>query len=189
MLRYQDLSHPHNKRSFTENAVTQIWYICNATFFRLSPHFLYGWRTFLLRLFGAKIGNNVKVRPSARITLPWKIAIGDNSYIGDDVVLYSLDQINIGQNVSVSFRSFLCTGTHDFRDVTFPLVTAPIAIDDQSWIAADVFVFPGTHVGTGAVVAARSTIKGNLEANSIYAGNPARHVGTRNPGVSSEPNT
>ncbi len=76
----------------------QLWWCVQATLFALSPQFMYRWRAFLLRLFGAKVGQGVIIRPSVRITYPWKVAIGDYSWIGDDVVLYSLGEISIGSN-------------------------------------------------------------------------------------------
>ena len=92
---------PENFRG--KNAfVVQLWWIVQGTFFRMSPQFLYGFRNFLLRLFGAKIGKKVIIRPTVKITYPWKVSIGDYSWIGDDVVLYSLGEIEIGKNVVIS---------------------------------------------------------------------------------------
>jgi putative colanic acid biosynthesis acetyltransferase WcaF len=100
---------PKNFRA--KNAITvQIWWLVQSTFFACSPQFLYGCRRFLLRLFGAKIGKNVIIRPSAKITYPWKLTIGDHSWIGDDVVLYTLGEIEIGKNTVISQRSiFVCS--------------------------------------------------------------------------------
>jgi putative colanic acid biosynthesis acetyltransferase WcaF len=181
MPQYQDLSIPHNTRSVRANMKIQLWYIVNATLFGCSPHVFYGWRRFLLRLFGARIGSNVKIRPSCKIAQPWNLSIGNHSYIGDEVVLYSLDRIEIGQHVSVSARSYLCTGTHNPRSIKFDLITAPILIEDESWIAADSFIYPGITIGLGAVIAARSTVRSNLLPGYIYAGTPAVAIKSRMP--------
>lgn len=159
--------------------VVQLWWIIQATLFGMSPHFMFGWRRFLLRIFGAKIGDGVLVRPSARITYPWKISIGHRSWIGDNVVLYSLDQIAIGNDVVISQRAYLCTGNHNYSTPTFALITKSVAIEDEAWIATDVFVAPGVTIGRGAVIAARSTVVSDIASGAICKGNPAVKVRDR----------
>jgi putative colanic acid biosynthesis acetyltransferase WcaF len=101
--------------------IVQLWWLVQGTFFRMSPQFMYGFRRFLLRLFGAKIGKKVIIRPTVRITYPWKVSIGNYSMVGDDVVLYSLGDIEIGDNVVISQKSYLCTGSHDYLQIDFPI--------------------------------------------------------------------
>src|SRR5215469_9694919 len=119
--RVQDLRRSETPAGFQgqNKLLVQTWYLVQAILFHPSPHFLVGWRRFLLRLFGGKVGQNVRIRPSAKITYPWNVTIGDYSYIGDDVVVYSLGEIHIGSHVSISYRAFLCCGTHDYRDPKF----------------------------------------------------------------------
>lgn len=150
-----------------------------ATAFRHSPQFAYGWRRWLLRAFGANIGRAVLVRPSATITYPWKVTIGDNSWIGDDVVLYSLGCIAIGRNTVVSQRSYVCAADHDHRVPSFPIRQRPVTIEDEAWVAADVFVGPGVRIGKACVVGARSSVFGDLPGDSLCLGHPARAVGPR----------
>ena len=157
----------------------QLWWLVQATFFACSPQVLYGWRNWLLRVFGAQIGEGVIVRPSVRITYPWKLTIGDRCQIGDGAELYTLAPVTIGADVVVSQRAYLCTGSHDHRSVTFDIWGKPIVIEEQAWIAADVFVYPGVTVGFGAVVAARSTLLKDAEPLGVYAGNPAELKGWR----------
>jgi putative colanic acid biosynthesis acetyltransferase WcaF len=154
--------------------VVQLWWLVQATLFRGSPQVLYGFRRWLLRAFGAQIGRQVLVRPSAKFTYPWKISIGDYSWIGDDVVIYSFADIKIGKNVVVSQKSYLCAGTHDYRSASFDIYALPIVIEDEAWIATDVFVAPGVTVGKGAVVGSRSSVFGDLPAMMICVGSPAR---------------
>ena len=127
---YQDLNSfklPPNFRG--RNAFTvQLWWLVQSVLFKTSPQFLYGWRNFLLRLFGAKIGKKVIIRPSVKVTYPWKLSIGDYSWIGDDVALYTLGNIEIGDNVVISQRSYLCTGSHDYLQEDFPIYQKPINI-------------------------------------------------------------
>lgn len=159
----------------------QLWWIVDALLFRPSPQILYGWRRFLLRFFGAKVGKGVIVRPTAQITYPWKVTIGDYSWIGDDVVLYSLGSIHIGANVVISQRSYICTGSHDYCSLAFDIFSKPIVVEDEVWLATDVFVAPGTTIGEGAVVGARSSVYKNLAGGAIYKGNPATITGQRTP--------
>lgn len=161
--------------------VVQLWWLVQGTLFALSPQVLYGWRNALLRLFGARIGRNVLVRPSVRVTYPWKLVIGDRSWIGDGAELYTLGPIIIGADAVVSQRSYLCTGSHDHRSPAFDIWAKPIVVEDQAWVAADVFVHPGVTVGRGAVIAARSTLTRDAEPYGLYVGAPAQLRGRRRP--------
>jgi putative colanic acid biosynthesis acetyltransferase WcaF len=145
----------------------------------MSPQALYGWRRFLLRLFGCTLGPGVLIRPTAEITYPWKVSIGAFSWIGDQVTLYSLGEIDIADNVVVSQRSYLCTGSHDFSTPTFDIFAAPIVIEAESWIATDVFVAPGVRVGRGAVIGTRSTVLHDAPPMMICFGNPAKPIRPR----------
>jgi putative colanic acid biosynthesis acetyltransferase WcaF len=127
-----------------------------------------------MRLFGAKIGKGVIIRPTARFTYPWKVEIGDYCWIGDDVVFYSIDRIRLGNHCVISQESYLCTGSHDIKDPTFNLTTAPITIGNGVWIATDCFVAPGVQIGSNAIIGARSSIFGNIPAQQVCWGTPAR---------------
>ncbi|MBH5388832.1 WcaF family extracellular polysaccharide biosynthesis acetyltransferase [Bradyrhizobium diversitatis] len=159
--------------------VVLLWQVVQSTLFALSPQPFFAWRRFLLRLFGAKIGRKVLLRPTVRVTYPWKTEIGDYSWIGDHVELYSLDCISIGSHSVISQRSYLCTGSHDMADLAFSYITAPITVGDQVWIASDVFVAPGVKVGRGAVVGARSTVREDVPPEVVAIGEPARVVRDR----------
>ena len=169
---------PKNFRG--KNALTiQTWWIIQSIFFACSPQFLYGWRRFLLRLFGANIGKNVIIRPSAKTTYPWKLTIGDNAWIGDDVVLYSLGEIEIGKNSVISQKSYLCAASHDYTKETFDIYAQKIVIKDEVWIATDVFIAPGITIGAGAVIGARSTVLSDMPAGMICVGYPAKPIKPR----------
>lgn len=153
-----------------------LWWFIQGTIFRFSLHNMYSWRRHLLRLFGAKVGKGVKVRATAKFTYPWNVKIGDYSWIGDDVTLYSLDQIVIGSDCVISQKSYLCTGTHDIKDPYFGLITKPILIKDGAWIASDAFIHPGVIINEASVVAARSNVTKEIPANEIHAGSPASFI-------------
>ncbi len=151
-----------------------LWWLVQAVVFPITLHAHHGPRRFLLRLFGAHIGKGVVIRPSARVHYPWKVAIGDYSWIGSDVVLYSLDTIEIGSHCAISQKSYLCTGSHDAQDAAFGLKTAPIVIENGVWVATDCFVGPGVRIGANALVGARSNVFSDLPAQQICLGSPCR---------------
>jgi putative colanic acid biosynthesis acetyltransferase WcaF len=157
----------------------QLWWLVQSLFLNTSPQSFYGWRRLLLRGFGAHIGKNVLIRPSVRVTYPWKVSIGDNSWIGDNVELYSLGAITIGDNVVVSQGSYLCAGTHDYTDPAFPIQQFPIVVEPEAWIASQVFVGPGVTVGRGAVVGVRSLVLKDVPGGMVVAGHPAKVLTTR----------
>lgn len=172
--QYQDLkrfSLPENFRGRSA-VLVQLWWLTHACLFQTSPQFMYGWRNFLLRLFGAKIGHGVLIRPSVRITYPWKLTIGDNSWIGDQVELYTLGEIVIGDDAVISQRSYICTASHDYSKPTFDIYSKKTVIENEVWIASDVFLAPGLVVGEGAVIGARSSVFSDVPAGMICRGNP-----------------
>jgi putative colanic acid biosynthesis acetyltransferase WcaF len=157
----------------------QIWWLVQATFFAMSPQVMYGWRRWLLRCFGARIGSGVIIRSSVKTPYPWRLRIGDHCHIGEDVQLYTYGEIEIGDCVVVSQRSYLCTGSHDHTSPTFDLIAEKIVIEREAWIATDVFVAPGVKIGRGAVVGARSSVFHDIPPGMIAVGTPARVIGER----------
>ena len=177
--RYQQLEDfrvPSGFRGRSKICV-ELWWLVQATLFALSPQAMYSWRALLLRLFGARIGRQTIIRPSVRIPYPWKLTIGDYSHIGDEVHLYTYGEIEIGDRVVVSQRSYICTGSHDYTSPTFDLFAKKIVIEAEAWVAMDVFVAPGVTIGRGAVVGARSSVFHDVPPGTISMGTPARVVG------------
>jgi len=159
--------------------VVQLWWLIQSSLFAMSPQFAYKWRNFLLRFFGAKIGKGVIIRPTVRITYPWKLSIGDFSWVGDNAELYTLGEIEIGSNVVISQKSYLCAATHDYTKETFDMIDKKITIEDEVWLAADVYIAPGITVNKGALVGARSSVFNDLPAGMICVGSPAKPVKSR----------
>ena len=177
----QDLKHfvlPPNFRGRPAWFV-QLWWIVQATAFRSSPQAFYGWRRFLLRLFGAKIGQGVIIRPTAEITYPWRLTIGDYSWIGDHATLYTLGEVRIGDNACVSQHCYLAAAYHDYTRPTFDMIGSRIAIEPEVWLATRVFIAPGVTVGRGAVVGAGSIVLKDLPPMMVSAGNPAKPLRPR----------
>jgi len=179
--QYQDLTSFRMPSGFRgqSGVIVQCWWLVHWFLFRPSPQVFYGFRRFLLRLFGAQVGKHVLVRPTAWITYPWKVTIGDYSWIGDEVVLYSLGPIVIGSHTVISQRSYLCAGTHDYHQPTFDISASPVHIADQVWVATDVFIGPGVSIGEGTVVGARSSVYKDLPAGMFCLGNPAKVIRPR----------
>ena len=175
-----DIEQNRSARKYRPGEIVQrvLWGV-GAVAFRWTPRLLYGVRNALLRFFGAEVGRNVRIHPSATIYFPWNLSIGDWSSVGEDVLLYNLGPISIGEKVTVSQRAHLCAGTHDPTDPAMPLQKPPIEIGDQAWVCADAFVGPGVSVGEGAVVGARAVSVNDVEGWMIVGGNPARPIKER----------
>ncbi|MFH0880068.1 MAG: putative colanic acid biosynthesis acetyltransferase [Lentisphaerota bacterium] len=147
--------------------------------FRPSPRICHGWRTMLLRLFGAKINGRVKIYNTVQIWAPWNLEVGEGSVISDYVNCYCVAPITIGRQVIISQYSYLCAATHDYTDASFPLRTNPLVVHDKAWVAADVLVGPGVVIGEGAVIGARSSVFKSVNPWVVVAGNPARFMKKR----------
>lgn len=148
--------------------------------FRPTPRWaLHGWRRFLLRCFGAQIGEGCRIAPSCRVWGPWNLSMGAYSALGDGVDCYSMGRISIGSKVAVSQRSFLCAGSHSIDSLSRPLTTGPIVIEDHAWIAAECFVHANVVIGEGAVIGARSVVVKDMPAWSVCAGHPCRKIKDR----------
>lgn len=155
------------------------WSLVWLILYRPSPIILHGWRRFLLRCFGAKIGAGAHPYPSSRVWAPWNLEMGDHSCLSHQVDCYCVDKVYLGPRVTVSQYSYLCTASHDYNRRDMPLITAPVRIEADAWVTADVFVGPGVTIGEGAVVGARSTVMRDVDAWTVVAGNPPRVMGRR----------
>jgi len=158
-----------------------MWLLLRRSLFLNSILPTYRLRRALLRAFGATVGQHVVIKPGARITFPWRLAIGDHSWIGEETFIHNLDRVAIGSHVCISQRAFLCTGSHDWSDPAFSLITSPIVIEDCVWICANVFVSPGVTIARNAVITAGSVVTHDLPAGMICSGNPCEPVKPRNP--------
>lgn len=165
--------------TFRQNVARALWMVVAKCLFRLSFHNWYGWRRLLLRLFGAKVGRSVRVRPTAHIEIPWNIDLREGAVIGDYAILYSLGPITVGKRAVVSQYAHLCAGTHDYHYRDFPLIRPPIVIGDDAWIAADAFVGPNVTVGARSVIGARSSVFNDIPSDVVAVGNPAKPVKAR----------
>lgn len=156
--------------------VRMLWFFFNAIFLKNPLNPSSAIKVGILRLFGARIGDGVVLKPGINIKYPWKIEVGDHSWIGENSWLDSLALIRIGNNVCLSQATYLCTGNHDWTDPDFGLIVKPIIIEDGVWVGARATVLPGVTLASHSIVVSGSVITNDTEAYMIYAGNPAiRH--------------
>lgn len=165
-----------------QRVLRAFWSLVWRFLFRTSPRPAFAWRRMLLRAFGADIAERAKVYPTTRIWAPWNVSMGVDSCFGPDVDVYSMARISLGARATVSQRSFLCCGTHQVHSPTFDLITLPITIGANAWVAAEAFIGPGVVVGDWAVIAARACVVRNVPEKAIVAGVPAQHIGIRDIG-------
>ena len=156
-----------------------IWGIVYLVLFRLTPVPCFGWRRMLLRCFGAKLASSVHIYPSARIWAPWNLTMESRACLAQEVYCYNVDQVFLGADSTVSFRSFLCTASHDINHPQRPLVTAPIRIERGAYLFADAFIGMNVTIGEGAVVAARAVVVRSVAPFDVVGGNPARVISHR----------
>lgn len=168
-----------NPHSILNRLARLMWNIVWILFYRWTPPRLGApWRRLILRCFGARIGRTW-IHPSTRIWAPWRLQCGDDVFIDRGCNLYNAFGISVGNRVVISMECFLCTASHDYSKVDFPLIGAPIVVGSDCWIAAQSFLMPGIQIGHGSVVGARSVVTKDVCELGVVAGNPARFICTR----------
>lgn len=124
-------------------------------------------RVAVLRAFGAQIGRGVVLRHRVRVHWPWKLTVGDDTWIGEDVWILNLEPVTIGSDVCISQGVLLCTGSHDRRSPTFEFDNAPIVVQDGAWVAARATVLRGSVIGRDAVVGATALVSGTVAPGEV----------------------
>ena len=137
------------------------------------------WRRGILRVFGAKIGKHVVIKPRVRIKFPWKIIVGDYSWVGEAAWIDNLASVTIGDHCCISQSAYFCTGNHDWSKDIFDLIAEPIFIGNQVWIGANAVVGPAVSIGEGAVLCLGGVLTKDARPWAVYAGNPASAVAER----------
>lgn len=177
---YIDLSKYHNALSRRHQLIRLVWCIVWTLFARPLPRSVgSGWKRMLLRVFGAKISPTAVVYSSAKIYFPANLTMDAYSCLASDVDCYNVAPIHLGANSTVSQGAYLCTASHDITNPLNPLITAPIIIEDQAWVAAGAFVSMGVTIGQGAVVGARAAVFKSVEPWTVVGGNPAKFIKNR----------
>jgi putative colanic acid biosynthesis acetyltransferase WcaF len=159
--------------------IASMWFFFGLPIIRSSINPSSSLRRFVLRLFGARIGSGVVIKPGVRVKYPWRLAVGADSWIGEDCWIDNLEQVTIGNNACLSQGAYLCTGNHDWSDSAFGLMTKPITIGDGAWIGAMSVIGPGVVLGQCAVAFVGSVVTSSIPAFEMHAGAPARLTRTR----------
>ena len=167
---------PHSRGNLVARV---LWGAVYVLLFRPSPRNLHRWRNVLLRCFGAKLHPTARVYPRARCWAPWNLIMGAYACVSDDVDVYCVAPITIGDYSTISQYSYLCGATHEYEEVERPLVPKPIVIGRRCWLAADVFVAPGVTIPDGVVVGARSSVFDDLPPWTVCVGTPAKPIRPR----------
>ncbi len=176
-----DLSAFHNEwyRPGRSPLVQALWFCIGAPVLRLSVLPFSGLRCALLRLFGARIGRGVVIKPGFRVKYPWLLSTGDHCWLGEDAWIDNMAAVRLGSNVCISQGAYLCTGNHDWSDPAFGLIVRQISIDDGAWIGARAVLCPGAAIGQCAVVTAGSVVTRRVPAFEIHGGNPSQFLRKR----------
>ncbi|PMO79412.1 WcaF family extracellular polysaccharide biosynthesis acetyltransferase [Vibrio breoganii] len=156
-----------------------LWTLTSALFFRTSLPVPSSIKVAILKMFGAQIGVGVVIKPSVNIKYPWKLKIGDHTWIGEDVWVDNIDVVNIGDNCCLSQGCYLLTGNHDFTSPTFDLMISEINIKNEAWVGAKSVVCPGVTLQRASILTVSSVATKNMEELGIYQGNPAIKIKER----------
>jgi len=159
--------------------VCAAWFLIGSPLLRLPLIPFSGFRSFLLRLFGARLGAGVIVKPGVRVKYPWLLTVGDHTWLGEDCWIDNLTNVEIGSDACISQSVYLCTGNHNWSDPAFGLIVVPIVIGDGAWIGARSVVGPGVRIGECAIAQAGSVVTKEIPAFEIHGGNPAHFLRKR----------
>lgn len=175
-----------NQRPYREKLAQRLWEFLGPIVFGCSPWFARKWRAGWLRVaagwyrgMGGCVSKRASVSRKARVDYPWNLSIGDQSSLGDGAWVYCLDRISIGKNCCIGEGVRLLTGSHDVASPSFDLVTKPISIMDNVWIATGATILPGVTIGEGAVVAAGAVVTKDVAPWTVVGGNPAKFIKKR----------
>lgn len=160
-------------------AVRAIWVILEALVLLNPVVTSYGLKRWLLRRFGARVGRHVIIKPSVHVKYPWRLVVGDNTWIGERSWIDNFVEVRVGANACISQGVYLCTGNHDWADPGMRRTVNPIVVEDGAWVGAFARIAPGVRVGQEAVVGLGAVLLGDAEPSSVYVGNPATKVGER----------
>lgn len=175
------MNKPYINRLSQKHKITRLlWNITWSIFASWLPRKIGNrWKKFLLRSFGAKISPTAKIHPSVKIYYPSNLIMEDYSCLASNVDCYNVDIVKLGKFVTISKGAFLCTASHDITSQNHELITAPINIEDNAWVAVEAFIGMGVTIGEGAVVGARAAVFKDVEPWTVVGGNPAKFIKKR----------
>lgn len=153
--------------------IQALWFFLGLPLLRSSLNPVSGFRVQLLRMFGARVGTGVVIKPGVRVKHPWLLTVGDHSWLGEDCWIDNIAAVQIGSHACVSQAAYLCTGNHDWADPAFGLIASTITIGDGAWVGARSVVCPGVKIGPMGILTAGSIAQRNIGEAEIHSGNPA----------------
>jgi putative colanic acid biosynthesis acetyltransferase WcaF len=153
--------------------VRVLWIVVEALVFLNPIATSYRLKRWLLRVFGADIGTGVVIKPGVHVKHPWRLSVGDHSWIGERAWIDNLAPVSLGRSCCVSQGAYLCTGNHDWSDPGMGLFARPITIKDGAWVGAFARVAPGVIVGQEAILTMGTVLTENAAPSMVYRGNPA----------------
>lgn len=128
-------------------------------------------------------GRNVKLVGYSRFINPERLHIGNNVRIGYNCFLFCQGGIRIGDNSILSRNITIYSGNHNYDGDAVPYdnryINKEVVIGDSVWIAMNVCILPGVHIGDGAIVGMGAIISKNVAAGEIVVGSQQRVVGKR----------
>ncbi|MEO9894554.1 WcaF family extracellular polysaccharide biosynthesis acetyltransferase [Aurantibacter sp.] len=149
-----------------------LWYLIKVVLFRSALPYPSKIKVILLRAFGAKVGKRTVIKPNINIHFPWKLDIGNNVWIGEEVFILNFEKVTIGDNVCISQRAFLCGGNHNYKSPGMDYRNGPITLEDGCWVGASCFVGPNVTIGVDTVVVAGSIVTSDVQPNLVCRINP-----------------
>ena len=158
---------------------SRFWGLTNATLFRWSFFFMRKYRVAILKLFGAKIDWSCSIDRTATVIDPWNLSMGRMSSIGEYACIRCRGKISIGKNCCIGRDVYLLSASHDISSPTFDMISAPISIEDNVWIAPRSTIGKGVTIGEGAVIAAEANVIKDVEPWTVVGGNPAKPIKKR----------
>jgi putative colanic acid biosynthesis acetyltransferase WcaF len=179
-MSFQNLKNfKHTLKSGASKPKMILWILFNIIFFKSSIPYPSAFKAFILKLFGARLGNNIVFKPCINIKFPWKLSIGDFCWIGENVWIDNIDYVFIEDNVCISQGAILLTGNHNYKKQSFDLESGSINLKSGVWIGAKAIVCPNITCNKNAVLCVNAVATKNLLENTVYSGNPAFAIRTR----------
>jgi putative colanic acid biosynthesis acetyltransferase WcaF len=156
-----------------------VWGVVYNLLFRPSPRPMFGWRNFLLGIFGARLERDTKIYPTVRIWAPWNLYCEDHVAIAEEAILYNPKLLTIRSHGIISQQAYICGATHDYEDPAFPLISFPTTLGAYSWVCARATVMPNVNLGDGTILALGSVAAKDLKPWTVYGGIPAKPIKAR----------
>jgi len=178
---YGQDDNPYHRASFSRGhrLARLLWQTVYLFLYRFSPRPLHGWRSLLLRSFGARMGPGCHFYPGGKVWAPWNLICEDCCTLGDGAEIYNPSPIYLESHCIISQQAYVCGATHDYNHAAFPMISYPMRLGAYSWICARASVSPGVNVGSGAVLGLGSVATRDLEPWTVYSGVPAVKVKQR----------